>query len=57
MSRDDKDATRQVNPAARRDAPHEPTPADEEAAAAHPEKVRPTQGHELNPRDQAGIDE
>jgi len=57
MSPDEKDATRKVNPAARRDPPHEPTMVDADVATADPQPVRPTQGRDLNPRDQGGIDE
>ena len=55
MAEPETEPTRQPNPAARRDAPHPPTPreSDEE----RPAPVRPTQGRELNPRDQGGIAE
>lgn len=55
MSTDDKDRRRDVNPAMRQDPPHEPRPG--EGKERHDERVKSTQGEELDPRDQGGIAE
>ncbi len=55
MSTDEKDPRREVNPAQRRDEPHEPEPGE---GLERPEgPVKATQGAELDPRDQGGIAE
>jgi hypothetical protein len=51
----EKDATRQVSPAARKDAPGDEPRLDEEPV--RDEQVRPSQGATLDPRDQGGIAE
>jgi hypothetical protein len=56
MPEHESDPTRQVNPAARRDPPHEPA-ADGKPGGDAPAEPRPAQGKVLNPRDQGGIAE
>jgi hypothetical protein len=55
MAEPETDPKRQPNPAARRDAPVPPAKREGDDEPAAP--VRPTQGRELNPRDQGGIAE
>jgi hypothetical protein len=55
MSEKHDDATRQVNPAARRDAPGEEPRL--EAEPPRDAQVHPAQGAELDPRDTGGIAE
>lgn len=55
MPEDEREEKRSVNPAARHDPPR-PVPTEEEKESAE-ERVRATQGAELDPRDQGGIAE
>lgn len=55
MATDDRERRRAVNPAMRRDEPHEPRPG--EGTERREEPVKSTQGAELDPRDQGGIAE
>ncbi len=54
MDEKEREQVRAVNPAMRRDPPHR-EPA--EGADADAAEVKATQGAELSPRDQGGIDE